>query len=200
MKIRDCSLVIILSLVIGGWSLPAGSDSVWSENSASPYSTQKAYKVGDIINIIILETSSAKSVAGSKSDVRDDLSGKLQHTIQRLAPVIGTNTQVTGQLSNKYAGDGSTTRGNNVTARIAAWVTEVLPNGNLSIKGAHKVEVNDELQEITITGLVRPKDISGANTVYSYQVASVNLSVKGTGSVADTSAPGWLTRIFNWLF
>ncbi len=200
MKIQNWLLVIISSLVIGCWSLPAAADSVWSENSASPYSTQKAYKVGDIVNIIILETSSAKTVAGSKSDVRDDLSAKLQHTIQRLSPVIGTNNQLTGQLSNKYTADGSTTRGNNVTARIAAWVTEVLPNGNLSIKGQHKVEVNDELQDITITGLVRPKDISGANTVYSYQVASVNLSVKGTGSVADTGAPGWLTRIFNWLF
>jgi flagellar L-ring protein precursor FlgH len=200
MKIRNWSLVIISSLVIGCWSLPAGADSVWSENSASPYSTQKAYKVGDIINVMILESSSAKNLAGTKSDVKDDLSAKFTHTIQRLAPIIGANNQVTGQLSNRYAGDGSTTRGSNVQARIAAWVTEVLPNGNLSIKGQHKVEVNDELQEITLTGIVRPKDISGANTVYSYQVASANLSVKGTGSVADTSSPGWLTRIFNWLF
>ncbi|MFA5113939.1 MAG: flagellar basal body L-ring protein FlgH [Candidatus Margulisiibacteriota bacterium] len=178
----------------------AAADSIWNENSASPYSTQKTYKVGDIINIIVLESSSAKSLAGTKTDVKDDLSAKLTHTIARLAPVIGTNSQVAFTAQNKYAGDASTNRGNNVTARIASWVTEVLPNGNLNIKGQHRVEVNDELQEITITGLVRPKDISGANTIYSYQVANANLAVKGTGSVADSSAPGWITRIFNWLF
>jgi flagellar L-ring protein precursor FlgH len=47
---------------------------------------------------------------------------------------------------------------------------------------------------------VRAKDISGANSVYSYQVADAALAVKGTGVVAETESPGWLTRIFNWLF
>jgi flagellar L-ring protein precursor FlgH len=47
---------------------------------------------------------------------------------------------------------------------------------------------------------VRPKDISGANTVYSYQVASAELTVKGAGAVADAESPGWITRILNWLF
>jgi flagellar L-ring protein precursor FlgH len=75
-----------------------------------------------------------------------------------------------------------------------------LPNGNLKIKGKHKVEVNDEIQEITISGIVRPKDISGSNSIYSYQVANAELAVKGTGVVAETEAPGWLTRLFNWLF
>jgi len=190
--------LVILSLVIiagGVWA-----DSIWNENSASPYSTQKAYKVGDIINIIILESSSAKNLAGTKTDVKDDLGMKFSHTIQRLAPIIGTNNQASGQLGNQYAGSGQTSRGSNVQARIAAWVTDVLPNGNLAIKGQHKVEVNGELQEIALTGIVRAKDISGANTIFSYQVANADLSVKGTGAVADSESPGWLTRIFNWLF
>lgn len=194
------SLMIVWSLVFGYWSLPAGANAIWNENSASPYSTQKAYKVGDIINVIILESSNAKNLANTKTNVKDDLSAKFTHTIQRLAPIIGTNNTASGGISNQFTGDGSTTRGSNVSARVAAWVTDVLPNGNLSIKGQHKVEVNDELQEITLTGIVRPKDISGANTVYSYQVASANLSVRGSGAVADTAAPGWLTRLFNWLF
>lgn len=179
---------------------PSFADSVWGENSASPYSTQKAYKVGDIINVIILESSNAKNLAGTKTDVSDDLGVKFNHTIQRLAPIIGTNNQVTGQFSNKYGGSGQTSRGSNVTARISAWVTDVLPNGNLAIKGVHRVEVNNEMQEITLTGIVRPKDISGANTLYSYQVANANLSIKGTGAVADSESPGWITRLFNWLF
>ncbi len=193
-------LVIIWLLSLGYWSLPVRADSIWNKESASPYSTQKAYKIGDIVNVIILESTSAQNRAGTNTDVRDDLGAKFSHTIQGLAPVIGTNNQATGQFSNKYKGLGQTTRASNVQARIAAWVTEVLPNGNLSIKGKHKLEVNDEIQEITVTGIIRPKDISGANTIYSYQVANAELKVKGTGVVADTESPGWLTRIFNWLF
>lgn len=178
----------------------ASADTVWNKDSASPYSTQKGYKEGDIINIIILESTNATNKAGTKSDVKDDLSMKFTHTLQRLAPIIGTNNQMAGNATNKYSGIGSTQRASNVQARISAWVTEVLPNGNLTIKGRHKVEVNQEVQEITITGVVRPKDISGANTIYSYQVANAEMAVKGTGVVADTESPGWLTRIFNWVF
>jgi flagellar L-ring protein precursor FlgH len=156
--------------------------------------------VGDVVNVIILESSTAKNLAGTKTDVKDDLALKLNHTIQKLYPVLGPTNQITGQFANKYAGGGQTTRGSSVQARVAAWVTDVLPNGNLAIKGRHKIEVNEEIQEITFTGIVRPKDISGANTVYSYQVASANLSIKGTGTVAESEAPGWITRIFNWIF
>ncbi|MBI5078937.1 flagellar basal body L-ring protein FlgH [Candidatus Saganbacteria bacterium] len=179
----------------GGWA-----DSIWNENGSSPYSTQKAYKVGDIVNVIILESSTAKNLAGTKTDVKDDLAAKFSHTLQRLAPVIGSSNQAAGQLSNKYAGSGQTTRGSNVSARITAWVTEILSNGNLVIRGEHRVEVNDELQEIIFTGIVRPKDITAANAIYSYQVAKADLSIKGSGAVADSESPGWITRILNWLF
>ena len=190
----------IVAVIMLGLVMAAAADSVWNENSASPYSTQKAYKVGDIINIIIFENSAAKNLANTKTNVKDDLSAKFTHTLQRLAPIIGTNNQAVGQYQNKYDGGGQTTRGSNVTARIAAWVTEVQPNGNLAVKGQHKVEVNNDLQEIILTGIVRPKDISGANTLYSYQVASAELTVKGSGAVAEAESPGWITRILNWIF
>lgn len=192
--------LLIVSLLVINLLMPVYADSVWNKDSASPYSTQKAYKEGDIINIIIIESSTAQNKAGTRSDVRDDLGMKFTHTLQRLAPIIGTNNAATGQFSNKYSGLGQTSRTSNVQARIAAWVTDVNPNGNLNIKGRHRVEVNDEIQDITITGIVRPKDISGSNTIFSYQVANAALSIKGTGVIAETESPGWLTRIFNWIF
>jgi flagellar L-ring protein precursor FlgH len=197
---RYFSLLLIVSLLIVNCSLPAAGDSIWNKDSASPYTTEKAYKKGDIVHIVILESTQAQNRAGTKTDVKDDLGLKFSHTLSGLAPVIGTDNKMSGQAFNRYNGLGQTSRLSNVQARIASWVTEVLPNGNLAIKGKHKVEVNNEVQEITITGIVRAKDISGANTVYSYQVANAELAVKGTGVVAETESPGWLTRIFNWLF
>lgn len=193
-------LVLSWFLMFGFWCLPARADSVWNKDSASPYSIDKAHKVGDIINILIIESTSAQNKAGTKTDVSDDLGAKFTHTLSKLAPIIGTNNQLTGQAKNRYKGLGETSRSSKIQARVAAWVTKVLPNGNLLLKGKHKVEVNDEVQDITISGIVRPKDISGANTIYSYQVANAQLSIKGTGVVAETEQPGWLTRLFNWMF
>lgn len=197
-KIRIAAIVgIVLCLL---FARPVLATSIWGENSASPYSTQKVYKLGDIINVLVLENSSAKNLANTKTNIKDDLSAKLTHTIQRLAPIIGTSNQLGGQTQNNYSGGGQTTRGTNVSARISTWVSDILPNGNLAIKGLHKVEVNDEVQEISLTGVIRPKDISGANTIFSYQVANASLAVKGTGTVADSESPGWISRILNWLF
>jgi flagellar L-ring protein precursor FlgH len=193
---RPALILVLILLAVGAVS----ADSLWNETSASPYSPSKAYKIGDIINVVILENTSARNQATTKTNVTDNLGVKFTHTLQRLAPIIGTNTQIAGQASNQYTGDGSTARGNNVSARIAAWVVDVLPNGNLAIKGHHRVNVNEEEQEITITGTVRPKDIAGSNTVFSYQVADAQLMVSGSGAISETAAPGWFTRIFNWLF
>ena len=195
MKKIICVLMLALSLSVNVWA-----DSIWNKDSASPYSTEKNYKVGDIINVVILESTIASNKAGTKTDTSDTLAMKLTHTIQRLTPLIGQSNDAGLSVGNKYSGSGQTSRTSSVQSRISAWVTDVLPNGTLSIKGKHKMSVNDDLQEITITGIVRPKDISGNNTVFSYQVANAEVAIQGTGMVAEAEAPGWISRIFNWLF
>jgi len=194
------SLILIALFFLSAIFTPSIADTIWNDQSASPYTTEKAYKLGDIISIVIAESTKAQNNAGTKTDVKDDLAMKLNHTLTQLAPIIGTNLQFNASWGNKYSGQGQTSRTNSVAARISAWVTDVLPNGNLSIIGKHKVTVNDEMQEITISGIVRPKDISGSNTVFSYQVANADVLIKGTGTVAESESAGWLTRFLNWLF
>lgn len=194
--------IVGLSLVImvSSFGLLADADSLWKKSSSSPYSPEKSYKVGDIITVLINETSSAQHKAGTKTDIKDDLGLKFTHSIDRLTPLIGTNNTAAGQWSNKYGGTGGTERSSNVTARVAALVTEVMDNGNLKIEGKHKVNVNDENQEIMISGIVRSKDISVNNSIYSHQVANAEVAISGTGVVQEAESPGWLTRVLNWLF
>ena len=52
----------------------------------------------------------------------------------------------------------------------------------------------------TMIAMVRPKDVSMDNTVYSYQVANASISVKGNGPVRDAEQPGWFTKMVNWVF
>ena len=189
---------VLIILLLG---LTASADSIWkTEKATSPYSPDKSFKTGDIITILIIESSTAQHKAGTNTDVKDDFGVKFNHTIDKLTSIIGTSNSLSGGGSQKYGGLGSTQRQSNVQAKVAAVVTEVMDNGNLKIEGRHKVAVNDEDQEIMISGTVRSKDISINNTIYSYQVADADISIKGTGVVQEAEAPGWFTRILNWLF
>jgi len=190
---------ILLIIIFSFFSFhSAFSQSLWLPTSTSPYSVSKAFKVGDIITIIILETTSAIQKAGTDTNVSDNLSTSLDHTLKFLG--IESSNYLKGSGSNTYKGLGSTTRTSNVTAKIAAVVTKVMPNGNLMISGDHRVEVNSEIQTIRIIGMIRPKDVSLANTVFSYQVAGAQVSVKGKGTVGEAENPGMITRFINWLF
>lgn len=176
------------------------ADSLWKDGSSSPYTPAKSFKVGDVITILVMETTSASHKAGTKTDVKDDFSIKLSHSIDRLTPLIGTDNRLDFGVGNKYAGSGGTERASKVQTKIAVLVTEIMENGNLRIEGKHKVMINDENEEILVSGVVRSKDVSVQNTVYSYQVADADISIKGTGTLQEAEQPGWLTRMLNWLF
>jgi len=196
---RKLILTVILSLLVASVvRIPAGADSIWERTSTSPYSVSKAFRVGDIVTVIILESATAAQKAGTNTSASDNLATDFNHTMQFLG--IAPSNSLSGDYSNAYKGSGDTSRTSNVTAKVAAIVTKVLPNGNVAIDGEHRVEVNGEQQILKITGIIRPKDVTISNTIYSYQVAAADVSIKGKGSVADAEQPGWVPRFFNWLF
>jgi len=200
MKIRTLLFILVFLLVFSGASY---CDSLWNNGNGSPYSSHKSLKVGDIIVVIVLENTQAAQKAGTDTSNKDDLSLSYTHTISRLTDLLGaasTPQGITGSLGNAYKGVGQTGRSSNVKAKVATKVTKILGNGNVMLEGIHKLEINNETQQIFLSGVIRSKDVSLANTIYSYQVADAMVSVKGSGTVDEGSEPGWLTRIFNAIF
>jgi flagellar L-ring protein FlgH len=191
-------ILFIAAFIVFVASIGAMCDSIWDRTSTSPYSVNKSFRVGDLITIIVLENTNAAQKAETDTNVSDSFAANFNHTLAFLG--IDAANSVSGDTSNQYKGNGATTRSSNVTAKVASVVTKVMPNGNLMISGEHRVEVNNELQTIKVTGMIRPKDVSLANTVYSYQVAAADISIRGKGAVGDASEPGWLTRLYNWIF
>lgn len=195
---KKLNLLSALILVISFLSFSfAYSDSIWNGASSSPYSMSKSFKVGDVITVIILETTSAVQKAGTNTNANDSLSLAFS---SNLTNFYHPGKSIAGSGGNTYKGAGDTSRTSNVTAKIAAVVVKVLPNRNLVIEGEHRVEVNDEVQTIQISGVIRPKDVGLQNTVFSYQVADASVSVKGNGVVGEAQSPGVFTRIMNWIF
>ena len=196
---RSIFLSSLVLMVLAVSVCGAFSDSIWNNSSGSLYSVSKSFKEGDIITILVLESTSADQKAGTDTNATDTLSAALNTTLSRLGMAPGDHS-ISLNGGNVYSGLGSTTRSNDVTAKIASVVIRVMPNGNLMIAGQHRVTVNEETQTIKISGVIRPNDVSLQNTVYSYQVAGADVSVMGKGVIQDAGSPGPVVRFLNWLF
>ena len=171
----------------------AAAESLWSD-SAGLYSEFKARSVGDVLTIIISETSTAART-GAASNSKD--------ASYNIGAGTGLSTFLNAQLgsgSDKFSAQGSVTNTNKVSGRITVQVTEVKPNGNLVVSGVQTIKQNKEEQKITVTGEVRPQDITTSNTVLSSYVANARIQVDGKGPIANKQQQGILTQIWNILF
>jgi flagellar L-ring protein precursor FlgH len=176
--------------------------SLWMGKNASLFEDSRAAHVGDTIIVDIIENSTSAMNVNTESSRKTGMDIGLP-TINLLGDkkIFGAGpgeTKLLGtDFSNTFKGEGKNTRSGQVTASIAARVTEVLPNGNLSIFGRRAVKVDNEVQYITVAGVVRPQDISSSNRVKSSNLADSRIEYYGKGALADKQKPGWGTRIID---
>jgi flagellar L-ring protein precursor FlgH len=186
--------------------------SLWSEERGiSLFTDFRARRVGDTITIRIVEDPQASLEANTKTsrassvDAKLKFLGYMQYLAEknpRLAQNPGGEALINSSLNTAFDGKGSSDRKGKVTAYITAMVAKVLPNGNLYVSGKREIKVNNELQYITISGIVRPEDVSTSNEVASTFVADARIAYSGVGSVSDKQVTGWLGRIVDhvWPF
>ncbi len=184
-------LIIILPVVISAQNFNYNA-------SRSIFSDYKALHKGDAITVIVVESSKASNQSNLESG-RDGSVG-----VSASAAMGATNylPDSKGSLgtSNSFKGGGKITSAGSFTTKLSAIVDSVYPNGLLHIKGTRKLEVNGEEQNVSISGLVRPIDISSANSVYSYNISEAEIVLDGSGMIDRETTPSWLTRLFHWLF
>lgn len=190
------------------WPLPdpegtstRSANSLWQPGARGFFRDQRASRVGDILRVTINIDDEAQftntSVANrvTSDDSRVDAIAGLESKIGRLIPFAGVTTNP-GNLIDYSSNTQNTSNGNinrdeEVTAQVAALVTQVLPNGNLVIEGTQEVLVNYEVREISVRGVIRPQDITAENSVNSAQIAQARIVYSGRGRISDTAQPRW---------
>ena len=100
-------------------------------------------------------------------------------------------------MGNDFSGDGASSLSNSLSGSITVFVAEVMPNGNLVIRGEKKLTLNQGDEYIRVTGIVRPMDVTPDNTIASTKVANAEIFYSGDGSINDANRMGWLARFFN---
>jgi flagellar L-ring protein FlgH len=154
------------------------------------FEDNKAMRVGDVLTIKLKELTLANKA--------DDLSAKKKNSLLAEAPMIlGNPTSVETEIktTKDFQGEGEANQSNSLIGDISVTVTELLPNGNLKVRGEKRVTLNQGDEYIRLSGIVRPVDIDADNTIASDKVADATIMYTGEGAMADASKMGWLSRV-----
>ncbi|MGO9433520.1 MAG: flagellar basal body L-ring protein FlgH [Terracidiphilus sp.] len=174
--------------------------SLWSIGDVSDLSSDyKARKLNDTVVILV----AVQTTAAQNGDVNSSRAFQTSSAITGLAgdvntkglnPLFNANSNTT--LKGSGATDSSTTFNTSMTAQVIA----VLPSGNLVVEAERKIFMNNQHEDVTIRGVVRPNDIGPSNTIPSTALSNLEIEMKGKGIIADsTRPPNRITRAILWL-
>lgn len=200
------------AMIYGG--LPAVADpsrkvdraSLWSSGRMSLLGDRRAMQKGDILTVVIeideeaqISNQTSRSRSGSEGLQVPQLLGIPQRVDDALpdGASLGNAVDITSGSSSN--GDGSVRRQEELTLRVAATITQVLPNGVLEIQGVQEVRVNFELRELLVSGYVRPEDISRQNEITYDKIASARISYGGRGQITDVQQPRYGQQVLDIL-
>ena len=168
------------------------SGGVFSADTVSLTSDARAFRVGDVVTVLLQETTQASKKAGTSFSKGSTASvtpiGVLGKTFGRTGVNIGAD--------RSFQGDATSTQQNALSGAVTVLVQEVLPNGLLRVAGEKRLQLNQGEEFLRLAGYLRAADIDNDNQVSSLRVANARIAFSGQGSLADANTPGWLTRFF----
>ena len=180
-------------------ALPTGSI-LGNGMHMSLFQGQRQWRVGDIITVVLNESTQASrnsSLITERKSTNDALASSWTNSL--LSP-NGFWGDVRGDIDLNAAeigteGVGTAAQANALSGVITAMVAEVLPNGNLIVEGRKQLSLTEGAEFIQIRGVVRARDVQPDNTVSSMRMAQAQISYRGTGNLAESTQPGWITQL-----
>jgi len=163
----------------------------------SLFSDTRAFRVGDIVSVILIEANTGSKSSDTELDKSTSISLPNPTLFGRpFNENSRDNLAIEAEGSRTFSGDASSNQRNTLRGSIAVQVAQVLPNGNLYIQGEKWININQGDEYIRLRGIIRPEDLTPANTIPSTLVADARISFSGTGVGKEANTPGWLTRFF----
>jgi len=180
-------------------ALPTGSI-LGNNMHMSLFQGQRQWRVGDVITIVLNESTQASrnsSLITERKASNDALSSSWTNSL--LSP-NGFWGDVRGDINLNQAeigseGVGTAAQANALSGVITAMVSEVMPNGNLIVEGRKQLSLTEGAEFIQVRGVVRTRDIQPDNTISSVRMAQAQISYRGTGNLAESTQPGWITQL-----
>ena len=165
------------------------------------YGDRRARDVGDLLTIVLSESTTAQTSATTKVSKESDISLGSPNLLG--APVTLGGRDILSASANgsrDFSGSGNSAQSNRLAGSLTVQVIQRLPNGNLVVSGQKNLRLNQGDEMVQVQGIVRPADIRPDNTIASAKVAEARIAYGGRGAVAQSNAMSWLGRFFNSAF
>ena len=176
--------------------------SLWQSGSRSFFNDQRATDIGDIITVEIeiddsaeISNSSNRQRSSQTSAGVSNFFGLEQSVGQLFNNAFDPENMIGAQADSDQNGSGAINREEKIEFTMAAVIVDRLPNGNLVVAGRQEVRINGELREITVSGIIRPEDVTANNTISQTQIAEARISYGGRGQLSAVQRPNWGQRI-----
>ncbi|WP_135211210.1 flagellar basal body L-ring protein FlgH [Vitreimonas flagellata] len=177
-------------------------NSLWRSGSRSFFNDQRANRIGDILTVEIeiddsaeLSNTSNRSREASSSAGISNFFGLEQSVGDLIGGAFDTENLIGGNADSEHRGTGAINREEKIELTVAAVIVDRLPNGNLVIAGRQEVRINGELRELTVSGIIRPEDVTSDNKINHTQIAEARISYGGRGSISAVQRPNWGQRL-----
>ena len=182
------SLLVLMTLFIN----PANADSLFDKHKYKEITAdQRAFRIGDTVTILVIETATARASAGSADNSGYKLSADASVDNKGWNYGLGVGSETKGNASTQRQGQ--------FRAQITAVVTSIDENGNLVVSGKQSLTIDGEQQIIELTGQARRSDITSQNTILSSRLFDADIKFVGAGSVSKGKEEGVFSKIFKWL-
>jgi flagellar L-ring protein precursor FlgH len=182
-------------------------NSLWRAGARAFFKDQRAARVGDLITVLVeiadqgkLDNSTTRSRNNSDTAGMPKFLGYETKLGKYLPPEVTPDSLIDFSSKSGSTGSGSIDRKEDIKLKVAAVVSQVLPNGNLVIRGSQQVTVNYEMRELLITGIIRPEDISAINTIGYEKIAEARIVYGGRGQMTDVQQPRYGQQIYDIFF
>lgn len=184
-------------------------NSLWRHGARAFFKDQRAMRVGDLVTVLISIKDEAtldnKTTHNRTNTTDSSVSSFLGYetSLSRVLPeTVNPGSLIDIDSATANTGTGSIARKEAIDLKVAAVITQKLPNGNLVVLGRQEVRVNFEVRQLQIAGILRPEDITAENTVSSEKIAEARISYGGKGHISDLQQPRYGQQVYDiiWPF
>lgn len=165
-------------------------------------------RVHDLVYVIVDEVSRATSSQrldtikefGIEADLNSALDLRSLIELELAAAGIDNLSLIDAEAENEFRSRGDFDRSDRITARLAATVLDVKPNGNLVLEARKTIGTDEERRTLLISGVCRQDDITLSNTILSSQLADLRFEMVYEGQVKKAASKGVITKALEFLF
>ena len=180
---RHVAILAVFALVGGLLAPPAAAQSL--------YADARARQPGDVLTVLLSESTSAQRESASQNRSNSSLGGSGTADGPSIAGTFGLDAE----FSNASESANETVQSDLLQGTLTVRVAEVDDAGNLVIEGERRLNVNGVTHFMRVTGTVRPFDIRTDNTLFSYQIANADIEYRRDGLIQRYAGPGFFAKV-----